>query len=503
MATIRAETEIDRTQQALRAQGLALPLARGDVQITVGAGVETTPGGQRLLALLVNVLARMKGVVREIRLDIASNPAVVPGTPLASAHLVDGLTGFIDSLNWPGAPYQAILRLGSSDSPVVTIGIGTKPGSCDLVVASDAWRALAGSWTAEADWWATNPVGPALSAAIAATEAFKAITAINGASGTTPSPPDFAYSAINYGMNSEAEPGVDIPELKLRDLAIVGCGAGGSGSAYVLGMHPNLSGRIHLIEPGVHKLSNLNRYLAALAADVHGRRHKLGSLAGHLAVAAPTLDLVLHPRPWEQLDGHPWSTVVSAVDTVESRWQIQTRAAQSAVIIDLAVDDLLYSVLRYGGPGDRCLYCKHPFDPDLAVKQRALRWGVSQHMIEEWTTANKQVDSDMIDTLARTQKRTPEDFADLQGMQFMDTPTLLECGSISLRADVPSQAPILPLATTAIAVVAAAEVIKSSVGLVPLDNWLAHDLRRNPTGPWLRHGGPVAGCPHDPHRLAR
>lgn len=70
---------------------------------------------------------------------------------------------------------------------------------------------------------------------------------------------------------------------------------------------------------------------------------------------------------------------------------------------------------------------------------------------------------------------SPEDFADLLGMQFMDTPTLLECGSTSLRADVPSQAPILPLATTAVAVVAASEVIKSSVGLAPLDNWLAHD----------------------------
>ena len=503
MATIRQETEIDRTEQALKARNLALPLARGEVEITVAAGVEATPGGQRLLALLVNVLARMKGVVQKIHLDIASNPGVLPGTPLASSHLVDGLGGFIDSLNWPGEPYPAILSLGSSDNPVVTIGIGTEPRTCDLVVASDAWRALVGSWTAEADWWAANPVGAALSAAIAATEAFKAITAANGAPGPTPAPPDFAYSALNYGINSEAEPGVDIPDLELQDLAIVGCGAGGSGSAYVLGMHTNPSGRIHLIEPGVHKLSNLNRYVPALAADVHGRRHKLASLVGHLAVTASALDLVLHPRPWEQLDAHPWSTVISAVDTIESRWQIQTRAARSAVILDVAVDDLLYSVWRYGGSRDRCLFCKHPFDPDLAVKQRGLRWGVSPQMVDEWTTANKPVDADMIHALARTQNRSPEDFADLLGVRFLDTPTLLECGSTSLRADVPSQAPILPLATTAVAVVCAAEVIKIATGLAPLDNSLAHDLRRNPTGPWSRHRGPVAGCSHDPHKLAR
>jgi hypothetical protein len=39
MATIRPETEIDRTEQALMTQGLTLPMARGEVQIKVGAGV--------------------------------------------------------------------------------------------------------------------------------------------------------------------------------------------------------------------------------------------------------------------------------------------------------------------------------------------------------------------------------------------------------------------------------------------------------------------------------
>ena len=54
---------------------------------------------------------------------------------------------------------------------------------------------------------------------------------------------------------------------------------------------------------------------------------------------------------------------------------VQRRAREDATIVDLAVDDLLYSVLRVT-PGERCLFCKHPYDADLAVKQRALRWGV-------------------------------------------------------------------------------------------------------------------------------
>lgn len=495
MAPIRTETEVDRTQAALSPEGLALPLPHGDLGITVADGVEATPGGQRLLALLVNVLARMKGVVGTVHINTAADPFVLPGTPLSPGHLNDGLATFVSLLNWTDSRYQAELSFARTDDAVVQIGIGTKPGSADLVVACDAWRALLGADGGHATWETANPIGAALAAVITAAETFKAIIAANGGRNTTPAPPDFIYSAFNYGIDDNAEVGPDVSKLELQDLAIAGCGAGGSGTAFILGMHPRISGTIDLIEPGIHKVSNVNRYLAALAADVHTPRHKLSSLVDHLARAAPALDLALHPRPWEQLNRHPWSTVVSAVDTVEARWQIQQRARSDAVIIDLSVGDLLYSVLRVG-PGGRCLFCKHPFVPDLALNQRALRWGVSPTTIKKWNTTNRPVDEAMIRSLAHTQNRAPEDFVELLAIPFTNTPALLECGSTSLTADVPSQAPILPLATTAVAIVGAAEIIKHVSGLPPLDNWLAHDLRRNPTGPWSTHRGPIQDCPH-------
>lgn len=101
----------------------------------------------------------------------------------------------------------------------------------------------------------------------------------------------------------------------------------------------------------------------------------------------------------------------------------------------------------------------------------------------------------MLEGLARTQGRTPEDFTEIRGIPFSWTPRLLECGSTQLRADVPSQAPVLPLATTAVAAVGAAEILKNVAGLPPLDNWLAHDFRRRPARPWVKHRGPLQGCP--------
>jgi len=481
---------------ALAADGLALPLARGTVEIEVVPGIASTTGGQRLVALLVNMLARMKGVVSNIHVVTAENPKVLPGTPLVSERWADGLVALVASLNSTESTFRASLALDPADSAAVRVRIGDTPGTADIVVASDAWRALLGRFTSQADWHAASPIGPAMAAVIAAVEVFKRLVQANGNGGDTRvAPNDFAYSAFNYGVNAEAAWGPDVGAVRLADTAIVGCGAGGSATAYILAMHPNLSGAVALIEPGAHKLSNLNRYLASTADDVHGMRHKLSSLVHHLACCAPSLALELHAQPWEQLETHPWGTLISAVDTIEARWQIQWRARDDATITDLGVNDLLYSVLRVT-PGGRCLFCKHPFDPDLASKQRSTRWGVSLDKIRDWTAADKRVDHEMLGTLGRTQGQDPAAFIELLGVPFSETPRLLECGSTSLRADVPSQAPVLPLATSAVAVIAAAEVIKHVTGMPALDNWLAHDLRRKPTGPWSKHRGPIEGCPY-------
>lgn len=64
-------------------------------------------------------------------------------------------------------------------------------------------------------------------------------------------------------------------------------------------------------------------------------------------------------------------------------------------------------------------------------------------------------------------------------MRFGDVPMLTECGETKLRTDVPSQAPVLPLATTPAGVILAAEIAKHYVAPeAQLRNWLGHDLAR-------------------------
>jgi molybdopterin/thiamine biosynthesis adenylyltransferase len=495
MARIRPETEVDRTQAALGVHGTTLPLARGEIEIVVEPVAAASPVGQRLLVVLVNLLARMKGIVRRLHIVGADGHQVLPGVPLLANELTSGLGELVARLNRDESEYRADIAFEPSADTVARLRVG--PSAADeLAVAADGWRALLGRHVEEAAWDAAPPYGAALAASLAATEAFKQLLAANGGTDPARRPlTDLAYSAFNYGVGAEAARGPDLRELVLSDIAVVGCGAGGSAALYVLAMQPGLAGEIALIEHDRHKLSNLNRYLMTSAADVHEGRHKLATAVDHLARFAPRLHPTLYPEPWEQLDVYPWPFLLATVDTVEARWAIQQRAIDRADILDGAVFDLLYSLLRVV-PGGRCLECKHPFDPDLSLKQRAERWGQDLDTVRRWTADNIAVTSEMIEGLALTQNKPPKEFAELEGVPYRNVPQLTECGETALRTDVPSQAPVLPLATTPVGVLLAAEIAKRYVAPEDqLNNWLAHDLARSPDRPRLKWRPAHAACP--------
>jgi molybdopterin/thiamine biosynthesis adenylyltransferase len=502
MDRIRRETEVDRTKAALAGYGATLPLTRGTITVTVAPQAASSPVGQRLLAVFINELARMKGVVSVIAVDGIAGVPLLPGVPLEGADLEAGLASFVASLNAPVPtvedPYAAAIDFGTIGAADVrvAVGEGTAVSGADVSVAADAWRALLGHYAEQADWDASAPYGAALAAALAATEVFKRLLLSNELDDAQRRPvANLAFSAFDFGVNADAGVGPDVHRLLVSDLGVIGCGAGGSAALYVLAMQPGLAGEIALVEPGRHKLSNINRYPMTAASDVHESRHKLASAANHLARFAPDLTPTLYPVTWEMLDARPWPFLLSTVDTVPARWQIQRRSLAGAEILDAAVDDLLYSVIRVV-PGGWCLECKHPHDPDYELKQRAARWGAEVETVRAWTAANVAVTTDMIAVLADTQGKAPADYAELEGTPFRDVPALTECGETKLRTDMPSQAPVLPLATTPAGVVLAAEIAKRVVAPeAQLRNWLGHDLGRRPEQPRVAWRPAAANCP--------
>ena len=142
---------------------------------------------------------------------------------------------------------------------------------------------------------------------------------------------------------------------------------------------------------------------------------------------------------------------------------------------------------------------KHPYDPDYDLKERAARWGEELETVRAWTRDNVPVTARMVARLAEVQNREAADYAELEGVSFADVPALTECGETKLRTDAPSQAPVLPLATTPAGIILAAEVAKHFVAPeAQLMNWLAHDPGRRPDRPRVVERPASATCPrHD------
>jgi molybdopterin/thiamine biosynthesis adenylyltransferase len=476
---IRPESETDRTEAALMAAGIALPLSSGDVEVVVEPAASESLGGQRIVATLVNQLARMKGLVQRIYLQ-CDNAPIRESIPLQGDGIRGGLTDVVESLNHPASEHRAELRIGLSDGAAARVHIGAETRS-GLTVASTGWCALVGAEAELLDFEAGPPFGSAMAAVIGAAEVFKQLLAANFGSNPNYRPVgDLRYSLLNSGLGADAHEGPAEQDLDLSGWAVAGVGAGGSAALYVAAMLPRLHGQVDLIEPGYHKLSNLNRYLMTTADQVQSSAQKLDSAMAHLRQFAPDLDVIPHKVPWELLAAYPWDQIVSTVDTEEARWNIQTRSREGAEILDGAVNGLMYNVLRVA-PGGWCLFCKHPFDPKLDVKRRAARWGEGISRIEEWIRVDEPVSWAMVKQMATIRGRPAEDYATLVGHGFRAVPELTECGETPLRTDVPSQAPVLPMATTAVGTVLAAEIAKGRwAPEYRLDNWLAHDLARAP-----------------------
>jgi molybdopterin/thiamine biosynthesis adenylyltransferase len=431
------------------------------------------PAGQHLLALHVHLLARMKGVVQNIFLPLAVDPPLQPGVPLVGSTLGAGLRELVASLSGAESTYRTELVLGCSEQAAdVRVGIGVPTG--DVTVGADAWRAFLGEFVALSRWSDCCPLGPYFAATLAAAEVFKRLLRINLGWQEGALLEDAAYSLMDYSLNDHAASGPDLPEVTVRDLAVAGAGAGGTAALYTLASFPRVSGSVVAVEPGRLKESNLGRYLMSNYAQVHGHVHKLESVERFLEVHAPKLRCKVVDAKWHEVS-RAWQTVLATVDTPEARWDVQR--SRPAAVLDAGVMGLLFAVLRVV-PGGWCLECKHPPDPEVTWRQRALRWGLTVGDVKQRYYNRVRVSMEDVERLADVQGRPVDDLKSLVGVPFDEVPALTECGQAALSLAVPSQAPVVPMSTTAAGIVLAAEIVKDSTGIgTPLHNYLVQDLR--------------------------
>jgi hypothetical protein len=237
---LEPESETQRIEKALKdlVAGAQLPLRHGHVLIRIASSARQTPGGQRLVALLVHLLARMKGVVRTISIDCEMPEPVLPGILMQGRRFDEALQKIVSQLSGPFSNYTANLEFGTvMTSPDVTITIGVDQSSevqSDILLGSDGWRAITGRPASSSRWLDKAPFGPYMSATIGAAEILKILLAKNFGRREGTATGDLVFSLANVGVDDRALTSGDVSELDLTGLSIAGGGAGGTAALYTL-----------------------------------------------------------------------------------------------------------------------------------------------------------------------------------------------------------------------------------------------------------------------------
>lgn len=339
------------------------------VTVTVAVGEETArlASAQHVSWMLLNLLTRLVGIVREVRLRCR------PGIPLA---------GQVVPLAPSAKTLDEALLTGAAELPFVPCRDGAQPSDFTLHVGPVARSAADLNVYGEA-WWggvfrqgevpfgclSPLPLGPYLAACLAASYIFK--YARMRQSDFRPCERAF-YSAWRCSCTSDANTDgpADLRPNLHQPVLLAGVGAVGSAVLHCL-WPMSLAGELMIAdndEKGIED-TNLNRY------PLFGSNSVRQPKASHAAGLFRGRPLALIPHDggfdffFENQDRRP-SLVLSAVDKNTTRAAMQDQ--YPALIVSGATSDLRAEILRCGPPGQgACLRCFNP--PEEAPTDEAIR----------------------------------------------------------------------------------------------------------------------------------
>lgn len=507
MERLEPETEIHRTQKALKAllgrtgEGGDVLFPESSIQIEAPEDVVCRPGGQLALALIVNLMARMKAIVSTVAVDLPYGIERHGKVPLPGNDLREGLEQLVSSLSGPESEYDVTWRFDTKQPrPTVSVALSRKNGDApasDVVVGAGPWTAFINMPGSRSNWSEPIPVGPHMAATFGVAEVFKQLLMRNYPEQTR-RPVKLLENTAFCALTYEDKPLGNAylradARLDLDRMGIVGLGAGGTAALYTLASYPHVDGAVTLIEPANHKKSNLARYPLSNYEDCAYGTSKVEVAGAFLRRQAADLIVQEEDLSYADVRERDFRLVLSTVDTPEARWDIQRDSIP--IILDAAVVESIYALLRvYPGEG-MCLACKHPYDPDITWKRRARMWGKQVDTVRRMYVERAPVTVHDISVLAEVQGRSVDDFAELEGLPFDQVPALTECGQTHLDLREPNQVATLPFVATMAGVLLAAEVIKER--LMPeaaLRNWFDHDMLWVPKTSRHRFRPPVSSC---------
>lgn len=334
---------VDSTASRTVAQLREWGIEPGERSISVGVSVDTSasPARYLLAATLIDMLVRLDPLVGHVVVDAAGLDEEAFATEL----------GLRVPLDVEGA--------GAVD---VAIGVGTAPGSHDLVVDGAGWVAAVGETTGVDD--DGNPIGALAAASLAAAEIFKvalsrAFPDVAARLDLTPWQGTFSLFSYDHDNASPAIGPIVI------DITLVGVGGVGAGFLRAMaGLGVLVSGTLRLVDADLLTAHNLNRVSYARVSAAVDETTKVVEAATWLRRFCPNLTVTEHDEPFDRYRQHlgarredrRYDVVVTGLDDDQARWEVQRELPR--ILIDGATGrDMVARVERVEFGRYGCVGC--------------------------------------------------------------------------------------------------------------------------------------------------
>ena len=450
---------------------LASILAPGHVGLMLASGSASTPQGQLLFSLVVNLMARLHPVVQELDIFIDTDHDLIAPVPrwsgkTLSAHLRTMLTAINPPVKWR-------LLWGSNPAgpdvgEILVVGDMRREGS--VYVGCDGWEVSVSSNNPQQISTELNPVSINAAACFGVSEVFKRLLARRADLFSdvivAPLSGSLVFSTLTYRLGT-GQDNPPFPErVDLGRLTMVGLGAGGGATAYTLASVSGLHGNINLIEPDEIIESNLNRYVFADAVDARNKRAKTDIVAD-LFISRPDISLNSFTEAFSEvvprLHVEDFEQVSAAVHSREARRKIQYETPR--VLWDAAAaEDGEFRIWRCIFSQSECMFCKHPTGEQDPEKQKAQQLaevlGLSAESLLDKICNNGMFTADDCEQIQAHVDGTQEFILPLTN-QRLDDWASEQCGKLHLST-IDENVPI-PFSPVMAGVLIAGEIIKERV----------------------------------------
>lgn len=343
------------------------------VLVRVDPEFSSTPAGQHLLQMTVNLLARQYEVIQGIILDVPETPLlrhVFPGYTGGEVNLKSRLLSFAKTIAGPEIIVAPVHPAQNSTS-YPTIYIGPSDPSINptfgVSVVADGWRfdCATNRQTQRVAGLDSNPLGPYMAACFAASAIFRYFWRLDptiALSGSLWNCTTAKWDALAVGNNPSH---ITIPTTYL-----IGCGAVGAAFAFALAAISGVDGEIVAIDPQASDETNRNRLLSMSYSDIEKKAMLIKRLFVGTGItlnpyvgswpdytADTGRNIPAHIRKSEEAYRYEW--VLSCVDRNHHRRSIAAYLPKN--VFGGSSHDFAAQASVYSMRGNcECLACRHP-----------------------------------------------------------------------------------------------------------------------------------------------